>query len=261
MRIFNSRSFLTKENVIDDINIQLTELEVMVEYAVGEQFLYLKTKYGFLQEFINRINRTVVFNKLEPWWAYRYVLSSRGVSLELVHVNCDNRHFTVLSEGNDYFSILDTVFTVVQHEAKTMLIVEYAKYTEKTEASIRQALRRGKYRSAFKMGQEWRISELCQPSVERGYNHGEYEWNTTLYGIPKDYEYIKDPGFIWVDQEADEQSFEIYVYSYEKNRGNYYHLNKVETERLERFLIANPMVFVKDDEKVFDRRSTSGKSK
>ena len=252
LRIFNGCSFLTKADVVGDIELHLADSERSIESAAGGQLQYLKAKCAFLKQFIRRIEDTVLFDNLEPWWAYRYVLSSRGATLELMHMNYRNG---VIRSEEDYFCIPDTTFAVVQHDAKTMSIEEYAQYTGKTEASIRQALRRGKYRSAFKMGQEWRISELCQPNIERGYSHGAYEWHTTLSGVPDGFEYIRDPGFADINQDdSDKQSFSVYVYTWDKRDGHFHQLNKVEMERLEHFLIANPMVIFKDDEKIYDKR-------
>ena len=252
LRIFNSCSFLSKADVIADIKTLLAETEEQIESATRDCLLYLKAKRDFLNQFISRINHTVLFEKLEPWWAYRYVISSRGATLELMHMDYRN---VVIEPGEDYFCIPDTTFAVVQHDAKTMSIEEYARYTGKTEASIRQALRRGKYRSAFKMGQEWRISELCQPNTERGYSHGAYEWHTSLVGVPDGFEYIKDPGFADLNQDGTEkQYFSAYVYSWDKQEGHFHQLDKVEMERLEHFLIANPMVIFKDDEIIYDKR-------
>ncbi|MCR5783594.1 MAG: hypothetical protein K6G90_12775 [Clostridia bacterium] len=252
LRIFNGCSFLTKGEIIEDVFLQVIEAEKLMETAAGDQLQYLKAKCNFLKQFIRRIEDTVLFNKLEPWWAYRYLLSSRGATLELMHMN---RNKVVISSEDDYFCIPDTTFTVVQHDAKTMSIEEYAQYVGRTEAAIRQALRRGKYRSAFKMGQEWRISELCQPNIERGYSQGAYEWHTTLSGIPKGFEYIQDPGFADINQDdIDKQSFLVYVYSWNEQKGHFHQLDKVEMERLEHFLIAHPLVIFKNDEKIYDRR-------
>lgn len=254
LRIFNVRSFLTKEEVIADIEIEIKQVEELIEVAVGDQLQYQNAKKEFLQRFIRLIRKTVLFEKLEPWWAYQYTFSSRGASLELIHV--DYRKLVVRPEAeDDYFCVPDTIFTVVRLDAKTMSIDEYAQYISKTEASIRQALRRGKYRSAFKLGQEWRISELCQPNTERGYSRGSYEWHTTLSGVPEGFEYIKEPGFVDIDQDSDDkQSFTIYIHHWQGRDGHLYYLDKVSVERLERFLIANPMVIFTNDEKICNKR-------
>ncbi len=251
LKIFNSCSFLSKGDVIEDIKTHLASAESEMSSASGGQLQYLKAKREFLQKLVDKIEKTVFFERLEPWWAYRYTLSSRGATVELMHV--DYRCMEITSE-TDYFCIPDTTFPVVQLDAKTMSIEEYAAYTQKTEAAIRQGLRRGKYRSAYKDGLEWHISELCQPSTERGYSRGSYEWRTTLAGVPKGFEYIREPGFITISQDSDKQSFAVYVYPWDEGKGHFHRLGKVEMERLELFLIANPFVVFRDDEKTFDRR-------
>ena len=254
LRIFNSCSFLSKGDVIEDIKTHLATAEREMASASAGQLQFLKAKCEFLQKFIGKIEKTVLCEGLEPWWAYRYKLSSRGATVELMHV--DYRCMEIKSE-TDYFCIPDTTFPVVQLDAKTMSVEEYAAYTQKTEAAVRQGLRRGKYRSAYKVGQEWRISELCQPSAERGYSRGSYEWHAPLAGVPDGFEYIKQPGFVSISQDEDKQSFAVYVYPWDEGKGHFHRLGKVEMERLELFLIANPLVVFKDDEKIYDRRNNN----
>ena len=254
LKSFNKRSILTKEAVIEEVNLLIADVEAQIESASGDQQQYLNTKRDFLRRFVERIQSTVLFDKLEPWWAYRYKYNSRGATLELMHIDYRTMIF---SEKGDYFCFPDTVFPVVSLEARTMGVDEYAKYLGKSEAAIRQGLRRGKYRSAFKVGQEWRISELCPPSTERGYQRASYEWETDLAGVPEDFAYIKAPAFIDISQDDDKQNFTIHIqprHESDPNTRHFYRLGKTDKERLELFLISNPMVEVNDDEKIYDCR-------
>lgn len=254
--IFSRQSFLTKEQVLDDIMIELRNIEELLETSSGEPLRYLTTKSVFLKKFMKRIAETVLFIKLEPWWAYQYRLSSRGAVLELVHASSKR---AVLPDGK-IFALPDTAFTVVEMLARTMTIEEYAKYSGKTEGSIRQALRRGKYRSAFKAGQEWRIPELCQPDFDRGYSKGLYEWETELTDLPEGFEYLRAPTWIDISQDdADKKAFTIYVFNRDSNDSPYHHVGKTDMERLEHYLIANPFVIYREDEKVYkNRRENNG---
>ncbi len=255
LKMFNDRSFLTKEAVVADIGLEIAALTAQAETATGEQQRYLTAKRDFFKRFTSEVQSTVLFEKLEPWWAYRYRYNSRGATLELAHI--DYRQMMIYKEG-DFFCLPDTVIPAVRTDAKTMTVEEYATYTGKTEAAIRQGLRRGKYRSAFKVGPEWRISELCLPSAGQRYKPAQYEWRSSLAGVPEGFEYLKAPGFVDISRDDDDrQSFSIYVHPWEdqgKNTRHFYRLSSVEKERLELFLISNPMVEVKDDEKIYDIR-------
>jgi hypothetical protein len=254
--IFNRQSFLTKDQVLADIVIELRSIEDLMETASGEPLRYLTTKRDFLKKFINRIAGTVLFEKLEPWWSYQYRLSSRGAVLELVHAGSKR---AVLPDGK-IFAHPDTTLTVVEMLARTMTIEEYAKYSGKTEGSIRQALRRGKFRSAFKAGQEWRIPELCQPDFDRGYSKGMYEWETELADLPGGFEYLRAPTWIDISQDdADKKAFTIYVFNRDNDDSPFHHVDKTDMERLEHYLIANPFVIYREDEKVYqNRRENNG---
>ncbi len=254
--IFYRKSFLTKDQVLADIMIELRNIEDLMETASGEPLCYLTTKRDFLKKFMKRIAGTVLFEKLEPWWAYQYRLSSRGAVLELVHADSKR---AVLPDGK-IFALPDTTFTVVEILVQTMTIEEYAKYSGKTEGSIRQALRRGKYRSAFKAGQEWRIPELCQPDLDRGYSKGLYEWETELADLPEGFEYLRAPTWIDISQDdADKKVFKIYAFNRDSDNSHFHHVEKTDMERLEHYLIANPFVIYREDEKVYqNRRENNG---
>lgn len=250
LRIFNSISFLSKEDVIQDINYEITDLEKAVSIAEGSMIKYLSTKIAFLRKFIRKIEETILFSKLEPWWCYQYVLSSRGAFLNLVYVGTK----VVVSPEDGLFYVPMSDFTVVSVLAKTMTIDEYSVYSGKTAASFRQSLRRGKFRSAFKVGQEWRISELCEPTSVRGYSDGQYQWESELVDVPEGFEYIKEPGFINIMQRNDDKQFFIIE---GLSNGQYFRnekVSKVDIERLEHYLIANPFVIFRNDEKKFIKR-------
>ena len=250
LRIFNSISFLSKEDVIQDINYEITDLEKAVSFAEGSMIKYLSTKIAFLRKFIRKIEETILFSKLEPWWCYQYVISSRGAFLNLVYAGTK----VVVSPEDGLFYVPMSDFTVVSVLAKTMTIDEYSVYSGKTAASLRQSLRRGKFRSAFKVGQEWRISELCEPTSVRGYSDGQYQWESELVDVLEGFEYIKEPGFINIMQRYDDKQFFIIEGI---SNGQYFRnekVSKVDIERLEHYLIANPFVIFRNDEKKFIKR-------
>ncbi len=252
LEIFSSCSFLSREHLVEDVKSEMADIAQQLSGANIAMSRYLSNKIRFLASFIDQMCHTAMFEKLEPWWAYQYVVSSRGIVLELVHY--DYKKVAIISDES-YFGIPNTTYTVLNIPAKTMTIEEYAEYTGKTEASIRQSLRRGKYRSAFKVGQEWRISELCEPNAKRGYELGQYVWETSLSDVPDAFEYIREPGFADITQGTDDKnSFILYVSHYGEPGGHFHTLNRVEMERLEHYLIANPLVVNKNDEKTYDKR-------
>lgn len=251
LAIFCKQSFQTKEDVIADIQIEIHDLENDIKEVAGAKSRYLSTKREMLIRFISKIQKTILFNALEPWWAYQYVVCSRGIFLQLIHAGSK----VLVRSEDEVFYIPDTTFNVVELPAKTMSIEEYANYSGKTQASIRQALRRGKFRSAYKVGQEWRISELCEPDLSRGYSEVRYQWKTELTDIPDEFSYLREPTFIDITQDAeDKQRFVLYVHSQHMHDNPYHTLGKTEMEWLEHYLIANPFVVYLDDEKKYDKR-------
>ena len=250
---FNAYSMTTKGSVLAHITDQIEQATAEMVKATGEKLRYFSVRRDYLEKFYTAVSRTILFERLEPWWAYEYHVSSRGIVLKLAHTNWQY----YMPEHSEALPGTDTSFTVVEVKAKALTIDEYAADRGIKPGAVRQSLRRGKIRTAYKMGQEWRIPELAQTETKRGYTTVNYQWSEELVGLPDGFEYLKGPTGIQITQEDDDKGkYRILVTAEIRtsDNGPYHSVTQTEMERLEPFLIANPYVIYCDDEQIYRKK-------
>ena len=89
------------------------------------------------------------------------------------------------------FFTKDESYELACLKTKLLTVEEYAALHKVEHVTAVTRIRRGKIRSAVKVGSQWRIPELAEP-VQRGYQSTEYTWRGRLTGLPDKYRIIED---------------------------------------------------------------------
>lgn len=138
-------------------------------------------------EFREMLQKHVLFDCPEGYWGYSIVLRGGGIYLYL-------NHYREASRSMIKKSILftkDESYELACLKTKLLTVEEYAVLHKVEHVTAVTRIRRGKIRSAVKVGSQWRIPELAQP-VQRGYQSTEYTWRGRLTGLPDKYKIIED---------------------------------------------------------------------
>ncbi len=131
---------------------------------------------------------------------------------------------------------------------------QYAQAYGVTATTVRQWIRRGKLRSAVKMGSEWRIPELAEVRG-RGYLCDTYDRKEYLTDLPPKYEFFIDYDYVSFMQNKESKNlFDVSFgmrhednespEEYEKKKQTHrkIQIDKKEREKFELYLISNPFV-------------------
>lgn len=212
-------------------------LEIFEERSEEFREVYL----DLVTEFYRNIEKTTLLNVLEPGWFYSCEFDDAGARLYLEYAS----NISVSDDGFvDYMSIGEK-FTLVEVPTRLLTVEDYANIYKTTVGTVRQWIRRGKIRRAMKLGNEWRIPELCAVP-QRGYREGRYIIGENLENIPEEFSYIKNCSQISILQ-SKEQSDTYYVSCTfaddmeedEELYSNYISLSTKDREKLELYLISN----------------------
>lgn len=234
---FNEESLVTKQDVLDRIDYEWRtwEHERTTDQKHSEVF------YSILLSLMNRFRKTItlrkLFMELEPFWCYSIHIESTGASLMLEHC----AYVRIDEEGRLDASYVDESYELIKVPSRLLLVDEYAEIYGVEPNTVRMWIRRGKIRTAIKYGREWRIPELTD-TPERGYRFGQYSWQTPLTDLPEEFSYLNEYDIISFEQDAeDKNKYKVTLMSGSKP---YRHiiLSQKERERLELYLISNPMV-------------------
>lgn len=137
---------------------------------------YYNALSSLLDKVIMEIASRKIFNAPDEWY-YSFEISNRNARLYLKHI-----HKLVLSENtnavdNERYTVeFDECFSIINYPVESFSVEEYAKVAKTEPVTVRQWIRRGKLRNAFRIGGEWRIPAISDiPS--RGYSPVTYYVN------------------------------------------------------------------------------------
>ena len=240
LELFRQEYMTEKEDLLRRISdiIKLTEKQVM-RAAPGYTRRYLQAKQYNLQDFRDLVKSTPLF-KAPDWWCYEFVIGSRGIALYLRHVSLAEIQG---EENNPWIHVeeYDASFQFLMARCEYLTAEEFSEIRGVAASTVRVWIRRGKIRTAMKMGNKWMIPQLTAP-FKRGFTSAKYEWRICLVDVPEGFEAIRAPGKIAIQQMESKRQFLVRYDDYEEYLSKEYTLNGTETEKLELYLIANPFV-------------------
>ena len=148
----------------------------------------------------------------------------------------------------------DTIFDLLHIKAKLLTVEQYAQAYGVTTTTVRQWIRRGKIRTAMKVGSEWRIPELAE-IMARGYRWGRYYRREVLTDLPEEYAFFNEYDYVVLNQNDERK--DLYDVCFGKKhdylgweseeemiKQNYkdIQMDQKEREKFELYLISNPLV-------------------
>ena len=183
-QIFSEEYIKTAEEVFQALDC-LEE-----EWANGSESYsraYCDRVVRLVREFRQMLQKHILFDCPPGYWGYSIVLRGGGIYLYLNHYREASRR---LMKESVYFT-KDESYELACLKTKLLTVEEYAALHKVEHVTAVTRIRRGKIRSAVKVGSQWRIPELAEP-VQRGYQSTEYTWRGRLTGLPDKYRIIED---------------------------------------------------------------------
>lgn len=251
--LFEQRYATNKYRILSRIDqvIKMFEGQVQRKDKDDPEIPNLQAKIRYLHEFKSKVSATTLPEGMDGWWAYSFSLGAQGAVLYLRHYEgCDIEG----EEDNEYISMWnqDAEFPLVTVHAILLSAEEFASQHHVAAPTIRVWIRRGKIRSAVKVGNTWKIPELASP-ISRSYESASYQWSIPLEDVPDVYATFKGPGMITISQDRqNKQMFELMHYDEEELRIGEFKVSSKDAEKLEAFLIAHPNVSYIGDTQYYD---------
>lgn len=170
-------------------------------------------------------------------WFFSFEVSNKNAALYI-------RHIANLVEDEDKGVLIDIneTFRLINYPVKLLTVEEYAAMNKTGQVTVRQWIRRGKLRSAIKIGGEWRIPEISDPPT-RGYTPVRYFNNGQFLSTPKELGVFlnQQPSVIDIYQARDDKGY-IVLFDYAPAIYPHRLITEAEREKLELMLISNPNI-------------------
>ena len=179
--IMDTGRILCKEQILRAVDKKVYEIAAADEPEEAE---YRKMLTEELGRFRKSVEDRIVFALSDGEWRYAIIVRGSGIFLVLEHVS--PKELGIREEEK-----VDEQYEMISSKAQLFNVEDYARLHDISHVAAVTRIRRGKIRSAVKVGKEWRIPALAEP-VERGYKRAVYAWRGRLSGLPNTYKVIED---------------------------------------------------------------------
>lgn len=199
---------------------------------------YCETMNNLLIDFIAKVAVNPIMTITDPWWGYSIEMENNKIELFLYRI--DVIAFTKKKDNKITCKWIDKRgnYSICKSSCKKLTVEEYADKYGVKPVTVRQWIRRGKLRSAEKIGSEWKIPELSD-IPKRGYLLGHYMLNENCAEeLPEEYQYLAKACLITIMQSCTNRNiYNVYCFS-KKGDCEKIQMNEREREKLELFLIS-----------------------
>lgn len=239
----------TKEAALKKLDRKITRYMEKADDNVEKLDSYGTMLVSHLVVFREKIEKSVLFDTLPDEWAYYFDYSYDEFSLNIEHIYAVD----VSEDGEVMGTHANAIYKLVTLNPINLSIDKYCEIYKAEQGTVRQWIRRGKIRTAFKLGNAWKIPALT-PTPSRGYEPAQYKWISGLDAdsLPEDYAYLADYVLATFYQDrADRTKYHVLFVAKETFYGNDLSgndknkelvLDAKEREKLELFMIAHPQI-------------------
>lgn len=228
--------FTTKEDVLLWISEAKKRTKKKSETDNHHSAAFYHIYKDLLDKFEQEIRNTVLFVHLEDCWYYELSISYSGAQLSLLHANQGR-----IGDKGNVVVTEDQHFRLVTVRTRLLTVEDYANTYGVNAGTVRQWIRRGKIRSAVKIGNEWRIPELTDMPV-RGYQSGVYIWTEYLRNLPKEYEFLRKYRAVLFNQDSTNKNMFRITFVAQGVKSKDIFCDTQEREKIELFMISHPQI-------------------
>ena len=234
----------TKEAILKRIEKKQKEYRDRLDTDTRYPKSYFALLLVLFDIFYKKIKNAVIIEGLPDYWTYNLEFNYDEFSLEMCHIASytfdDNMQFRSKK--------IDAVYKLITIQPNSFSPEQYSRFYEVEQGTVRQWIRRGKIRTAYKEGKEWKIPELTPPP-SRGYEGAQYKWINGVENLPDEYKYLEDYVIATFYQDQKDKSLyhvllvskEAFIYN-KMDKNKELLLNAKEREKLELFMISHPQI-------------------
>lgn len=239
----NSREELlsvTAEEAINDFLYQRDKILQLSKKDVIRSVAFYAAFSKLSDEFVKAVREHEFPTMSEKFWGYAVVYDYTEIRLQLEKYD----EICILEENTEVktYTCIEK-FNMLKVEAKLLSVDEYAKLYNVDPRTVGQWIRRGKIRTAKKIGNSWMIPEVTD-SPSRGYTAATYYLAQDIRPLSDEYKFLIGIEHLTIMQEQDDK-IKYTIYCYKKSDVYPSHVQRYEQKEKEKFelaLIAHPAV-------------------
>jgi len=229
---FRNENLFSKEDLLASFRAYMEYVEEGEEGEIPDRIT--KRRIELCQMFLEKMEACKLPVLTELWWFYEYLFTDDGIELNLCTAD------DVESDENGDLTWSTSVeHTMIKQDCNLLTVEEFARDWGIEPVTVRQWIRRGKLRTAKKIGRDWFIPEL-QDKPERGFRSANY-----IIDQPNSLEIPQYPlvsvcnRLVIFQDENDRKNFAVALINDKTEFREEMTLNRKEVEALEYALISS----------------------
>jgi len=239
--MFNSDALLNRREVLESFDdfVEHHRLKDNEEgYSEGKR----KVLLSLCDEFRSELMKLDIPALTKPWFFYEYSVNNDSIDLSLL--KCEEFEF-------DYEDMTPSMTTSIEYtlaEVKCdyLTVEKYAEIYGVTTTTVRQWIRRGKLRTAKKVGRDWLIPALAD-KPKRGFESVTYYWTDIDKKITDAFPFLAGSKCVFIAQNEDDKTkFHAITNWPGVDYRQSVLLSSKEREQLEIMMISAPDIHIED---------------
>lgn len=235
--MFKENHSFTKEEIQQQfdnfIKLNYIDSEDEIEDSYKQNMLKLFDKFK------SALNNTHLPKITDDWWYYDFHIESDGIKLNLNF--CDE--FKIENEDEGLWSMTSIEsLTLLDIKCDYLDVREFAEIYNVKDTTVRQWIRRGKIRTAKKVGRNWLIPSITQ-KPKRGFTNVGYGWRRLPESAEERFPFLIGYNGLYIFQNKENKSLYDVILGFpgEPNRAKIT-LSTAERESLELAFIGNQFI-------------------
>lgn len=201
-----------------------------------------KVLVELVEKFLFEIKKLELPIIADDWWFYDYTFKFDSINLELSR--CEDITFD--QNGEIDSMCCSNPFILLTVKCDYLTVEQYASKYCVTTTTVRQWLRRGKIRSAKKIGRVWLIPALAD-KPKRGFDGVTYTWSYMSDEIIDRFPYIEGFNELYIWQDEDNKAiYKCRLHNSLSDRNKRLELSGPDREKLELALQSSGTVEIED---------------
>ena len=238
---FNAQMLLSKREVIESVEDFITYYrQADNEECFSEN--RRKVLLEMCEKFLEKLQSCTIPTLVKPWYCYEYHVTNDSIILELVKYS--DVFFN--EDGMLSSSTSSPEYTLAEVKCDYLAVEQYAALYAVTVTTVRQWIRRGKLRTAKKVGREWQIPALAD-TPKRGFEPATYYWEELPEDIKKAFPFLSATECVFITQDKHDKKIFPAITGWPSSEDRQkLELTVQQRERLELMLIAADEVSVEE---------------
>lgn len=239
LALFKKKYCFNKADVQLDFKGYMEQYEPDSEEDYREP--YRRTMFELCERFQHALDNCSLPQLTDDWWFYDYEQTNDGINLKL-HF-CEE--FDIEENGIESMTFTEE-FTLLSVKCDYLKVEQFATINNVTDITVRQWIRRGKLRTAKKVGRDWFIPSIATKPA-RGFSPVSYYWDRLPTILSDSFPFLVgyDCAYIFQNKEVKSQFDCILGYPGQNDRVKIT-LSTTEREKLELALISSTIVRIEE---------------